>query len=159
MNTDRLLRLADLLEANAANPTGVKFDLETWAIPAGYDVHTAYSTGTHAYAPDTETIPLDCNTVACAMGLAAISGVFKDDGLDWKISDSGWLVPVYGKFIDGFQAAEAFFDVEYRATEHLFDASFYPDVETKGSDGELAVAQRIRDFVAGRYTLPVDEDD
>ena len=56
MNKKRLLKLADLLEADAKNKKGIKFDY--WA--------------TANLADPKE--PISCGTSACAMGLAALSG-------------------------------------------------------------------------------------
>jgi len=70
MNKRRLLKLADLLEADAKNKKGVKFDLGTWG---------NLNEGT----PEEEVI--SCGTTACAAGLAAMSGAFKKEGLGYRL--------------------------------------------------------------------------
>ena len=65
MNKRRLLKLADLLEADAENKTGVQFDLKGWG---------------HSHDDDTP-VAVSCGTTACAMGLAVLSGAFADAGL------------------------------------------------------------------------------
>lgn len=150
MNTVRLLKLADLLEADAANPKGVKFDLDTWAsdarmIDLKWDNDLIESL---KYDPNTKIIPVSCQTAACAMGLAAISGAFKDEGLSWRINSDGWLVPTFNE-TESFTAAEEFFDLDgYGEAEYLFSSDRYPHADRKGQQGELAVAKRIREFVA-----------
>lgn len=160
MIKERLLRLADLLEADAANPTGIKFNIGTWAAKDGYDAD-AFSMDNVEFQFDLgqKTIPVDCNTVACAVGLAAISGVFAAEGLGWELRDQGEahkgvLVPTFeGK--NNFDAVQDFFDIDYRSVYHLFTSEGYedrPDVEDGklplGAAGELIVAKQIREFVA-----------
>lgn len=144
MNKRRLLKLADLLEADAANKKGAAFDLGTWAKKKDEDgYYDAY-----AFTPG-ETVPVSCNTAACAWGLAAISGAFKRSGVGYKIEDNGYLVPTYDDLED-FDAAEAFFDINETQADFLFEGIHYPDNKTKGAAGERYVAKRIRDFVAGK---------
>lgn len=150
MREDLLLRLAGLLEADAANPTGVKFNLDHWAVDAGMPEAAVQDRGNFLYPLGTKVIPLDCRTAACAMGLAALSGAFKDDGLDWRITGGGYVMPTFRSIDEGFQAAEALFQITYREAEHLFASDFYPEGSRKGHKGELAVAKRIRDFVDGK---------
>jgi hypothetical protein len=62
VNKKRLLKLADLLEADAKNRKGIKFDLGTVAMSSAEDGNFIKG----------ELEPsVSCNTVACAMGLAA----------------------------------------------------------------------------------------
>jgi hypothetical protein len=141
MNKRRLLKLADLLEADAANKKGVKFDLNDWAKPAD---------GRRFFEGD-ERVPVSCNTSACAMGLAAISGAFKRSGLKYELQENVWtggfsLVPTFnGK--SGFDAAEALFEISSLTAEYLFDSDYY--AKSRGAHAELAVAARIRKLVAG----------
>lgn len=157
MREDLLLRLADLLEADAANPNGVKFNLDHWAVDAGMPEAEIVDRGNFLFPLDTKVVPLDCRTAACAMGLAALSGAFKDDGLDWRITGGGYVMPTFRNIDEGFQAAEALFQISYRQAECLFASEFYPDGSRKGHKGELAVAKRIRDFVDGKYTALEDD--
>lgn len=146
MNKDRLLRLADLLEANANNPTGAKFDLGVWAAKDGYGSDLTFEEiKDFRIGEGVDVVPVDCGTVVCAVGLAAISGVFKDEGLGWKISASE-LVPTFEDH-DGFDAVNEFFDLTYDQSEFLFSGHNYELNERKGKVGELAVTERIREFV------------
>lgn len=130
MNKRRLLKLADLLEADAKNKKGVKFDLSDW----GY--------------AENKKKPISCGTTACAMGLAVASGAFKREGLRSTYGD-GFLLPLH-RDREGFSAAESLFDIGHDASTFLFSDSYYPRGKTKGAIGELFVAKRIRDFVAGK---------
>ena len=124
MNKRRLLKLADLLEADAKNDKGVKFDLGAWAeLPAG-------------------EVTLDCQTTACAIGLACISSEFEE--LTYR--RSGWqrngLVPLFKDF-RGWDAVQRFFGLTEGQAYRLFNDSSYPE-----DKGERAVAYRIRRMVA-----------
>lgn len=72
----RALKLADLLEKDAKNKKGIRFDLSTvftaTALEEGKDIPSDY-------VPE-----VSCGTTACAMGLAAISGEFKRAGLSFQ---------------------------------------------------------------------------
>lgn len=135
MHVERLKRLSALLRRDAADPNGVKFDLEHWASPYGAAGHWT----------DPEGQPkVDCGTTACALGLAAISGEFKEDGLTWTIEYA--LEPAY-EGVRGFAAGAALFDIEVYQAHYLFDPAQYYDVP-RGAQGELLVAARIDDFIA-----------
>lgn len=155
MRTELLLRLADLLEADAANPNGVKFDLGDWA-------HTfdAEGNAVSEFPKDTKMVPLTCDTAACAMGLAAISGAFKAEGLTFEIQrgygDHGYLLPIIGH-VAGFGAAQVLFDIDKHTASHLFDPDHYE--KRKGADAELEVAKRLRGLVDGSWSAPDSDDD
>ena len=142
MNKRRLLKLADLLEADAKNKKGIKFDLGTWARPANA-----------RFERKEKTVPVDCNTVACAVGLACISGAFKREGLSHSYKSSAlggyYLVPKLGRLTD-MAAAARLFGLKIREAEFLFYESSYPDGKTRGAAGERFVAKRIRDFASGK---------
>jgi hypothetical protein len=122
MNKKRLLKLADLLEADAKNKKGVRFDLTAWAQKQDADEPTYFNA--YAFSPG-EKISVNCGTAACAWGLAAISGVFKRQGVEYKIYNSGFLVPTFdGK--DEIDAATAFFDINTDQAWFLFDPGEYP---------------------------------
>jgi hypothetical protein len=148
MNKRRLLKLADLLEADAKNKKGVKFDLGTWASPSGDSWNRQWNT-------KEDEIKVDCGTTACAVGLACISGAFARSGLTYTYKPS-WmggfhLIPKF----DGskeFPAVAKFFGVEKSEALWLFSAEQYPDNKTTGAAGERFVAKRIRDFVAGKVS-------
>lgn len=128
MHKRRLLKLADLLEADAKNKKGIKFDLGTWGTIGD------------------EEKPLSCGTTACAMGLAAVSGAFSRQGLkhdpDYYRITFLWK----GSRIDGLPAAQKLFDISMRQAEEFFLPN--GDHPIDGAKAEKALAQRIRDFVA-----------
>jgi hypothetical protein len=132
---NRLLKLADLLEADAKNKKGIKFDLRDWG-------HT----------DDQWTTPLSvsCGTTACAVGLAVVSGAFKRSGLYNRSDLPGEIVPGVGD-LEGFEAVESFFNLTEEEAGFLFSDIYYPIGRIKGAKGERFVAKRIRGFVAGRY--------
>lgn len=137
MNKRRLLQLADLLEADANNPKGIQFDLDTWAERVGRERFPS------------RLKKLDCGTKACAVGLACLSGVFADEGLSWKtMSDENNIDPLYDGKV-GHTAVERFFDITYDQFCRLFASAFYDEDQRIGADGERAVSQRIRGLVAG----------
>jgi hypothetical protein len=143
MNKRRLLKLADLLEADANNKTGVRFNLGTVVNPG------------KNLPKDAKTVPVSCGTQACAMGLAAITGAFKRNGLSYRIDarpDETFIeTTMYGTDIEYDDAAMELFGISYEEANFLFTPSFYPSRSPKtGSRGELLVAKRIRDFVAGK---------
>jgi hypothetical protein len=134
MNKRRLLKLADLLEADAKNKKGIKFDLATWGA-----------------AKEGQEVSHSCGTAACAMGLAVISGAFKRDGLYNGSSDLNSVCPAVGSK-DGYGAAMLLFNLEWEEATFLFWGSSYPRRKRKGAVAELYVAKRIRDFVAGKVS-------
>jgi len=128
MRKDELLKLADLLETDAAKADGIKFDLNYWA------------------KPNKEGGPLtmDCGTAACALGLAALSGKFP--GLTIDID---FQVPTFeqdGRTYSGTYAAVAYFQISEREADLLFLPDFYKFKQSKKA--ELEVAARIRNLVA-----------
>jgi hypothetical protein len=135
MNKRRLLKLADMLEADAKNKKGIKFDLDYVGVAEDWS---------EDYQP-----ALNCGTVACAMGLAAISGEFKRAGLSYK-TDGIWVeTTINGRRRDYDRAAMHVFGISELQAAFLFNASYYQG-NTKGARGERNVAKRIRDLVAGK---------
>jgi hypothetical protein len=140
MNTERLLKLADLLEADAENEKGIKFDLGMWG-------------------ESTEQEPSQsCGTTACAMGLAAISGVFAHAGLacNWDYLGHVNGAPLrtmkitFNGRIGGVSAGASLFEISHEQSAWLFMPMNYGHgTPIQGAPGERAVANRIRDFVAG----------
>lgn len=133
MNKKRLLKLADLLEKDAKNKKGIKFDMRHWG-----DV-------------DNHSEPLSCGTTACAMGLAAISGAFKSAGLDYEVSYSLGFRFIYKttrsitRSFGGIAAAKELFGIPEIDAVHLFVPKSGPQV---GARAERHVAKRIRKYVA-----------
>lgn len=127
----RLLKLARLLEKDAGNAKGIKFDLSIWG-----------------YADLSKPKPVSCGTTACAMGLAVASGKFRSDGLK-PMTREGDLEPRAGHKT-GIPAAAKLFQITDREAEWFFLDESYPWDQRSGAKGERAVAKRIRDFVAGK---------
>lgn len=147
MRKGRLLKLAALLEKDADNKRGVKFNLST-VISTDKDPK-----------PRAKTVPMTCGTSACAMGLAALSGEFAAGGLSYVINrqyvKSGGDIfietTMHGEVTDFDDAACELFDIDQREANFLFTPSYYGMYEPiQGAEGERYVAKRIRDFVAGR---------
>lgn len=150
MNKRRLLKLADLLEADAKNKKGIKFDLAVVArkAPAGD------RTWMEDYEPR-EAVPVDCGTAACAVGLACISGAFARSGLSYSITKDYGLLPKFrrpdGKVFSKWATAPtAFFGLTTEESDFLFTPWSYPLDMITGAAGERYVAKRIRNFVAGK---------
>lgn len=138
MNKRRLLKLAGMLEADAVNKKGMRFDLSTVGQPSDW----------HA----DEFVPkLDCGTTACAMGLAAISGAFKRAGLSYKVVGRDINTTMNGRGLGYDRAAMKLFDISMVEADFLFTPNnYYYCGRITGADGERKVAKRIRDFVAGK---------
>lgn len=153
----RLLKLADLLEKDAKNKKGIRFDLSTVFNATAVEEGKAI---TPDYVPE-----VSCGTTACAMGLAAISGEFKRAGLSFQSEVSAhWAQPYLsmnmewnGDVVSYIYAAVKLFHISNTAASFLFDPEYYKtksgrEAVVKGSKGELQVAKRIRNFVKGKYT-------
>lgn len=139
MEKKRLLKLARLLEEDAKNKTGIKFDLGVIGAPSGPEGWKR-----------TEWEPaVDCGTAACAVGLACLSGAFKRAGLGYVRRLSNQIEPIY-RGVTGWGAETSFFGITSKESEFLFNSCSYPWDQRKGAVGERAVAKRIRKFVADR---------
>jgi hypothetical protein len=161
MHVERLIRLAELLEADAANPTGLKFDLEHWGAPAEYsgvnfEGREALLEQGIALKEVSKQI-VNCNTAACAVGLAVLNEAFKEEGLTGSINYNGELIPSFNGN-EGWGAVRYFFDIEVPCSEQLFSADAYPAHKRKGAEAELAVAKRIRELVSDPDSITEDED-
>ena len=134
MNKRRLLKLADMLDADAKNKKGIMFDLGVIGFVHNTDKVTA----------------VDCGTTACAMGLAAISGEFERAGLSYKM-DGRWVVTtINGRRLPYTRAAMKTFGISEEAAHFLFSPLRYQPEQSIAAEGERYVAKRIRDFVAGK---------
>lgn len=79
-----------------------------------------------------------CGTTACAMGWAASIPEFSKAGL--KLArEFGYIAPFY-EGLDGFEAARAFFDIDYMDAVYLFAPGQYP---LKDLNNPEAVINRI----------------
>jgi hypothetical protein len=134
MNKRRLLKLADLLEADAKNKTGIKFDMGGWGV---------------VERPEAQ---LSCGTQACAMGLAAISGAFKRAGLEANIYHTVINFRWKGNAVRGYEAAEKLFEISEREADELFSPTGILD---EGAAGERAKAKQIRGFVQTGVIPPI----
>lgn len=137
MNKRRLLKLADLLEADASNRGGIKFDLSTVGEATDWE-------------PDYKPT-LDCGTTACAMGLAAISGAFKRRGLSYILNEQTIKLTINGRPASYLEAAQRLFGISVDAAHFRFTPGHHYDyADVSKARGERRVAKRIRDFVAGK---------
>jgi hypothetical protein len=139
MEKKRLLKLARLLEEDAKNKKGVKFDLGVIAAPA--DITTGW---VGRWKPG-----IDCGTAACAVGLACLSGAFKRAGLGYVMRNPVQIVPSY-RGEEGWGTEQVFFGITHVESRFLFNACSYPYAQRTGAVGERSVARRIRKFVADR---------
>lgn len=117
MNTERLLKLADVLENFKAERENLiepiqAFDLREWK----------------------------CGTAACACGTAGLHPWFRDQGFTLRSGTFG--EPMFKTYRD-FEAVEAFFEIDDDDSTHLFLDASYPE----GRRGPKSVAKRIRSFV------------
>lgn len=149
MKRERLEKFAALLEADANDPQGATFNLRGWA-----GTFNSKTGPNWTFDKITDQIPINCGTTACALGLAAISGIFKDEGLTFRIGHEGNLLPVYldpskSKMWMGYEAAQKFFDISSNTAYRLLSPDYYPETLQDGSASELEVARRIRLLLSG----------
>jgi hypothetical protein len=152
MHKKRLLKLADLLEADAKNKKGIKFDLGVVLCSSGEDQPVDYQPA------------VNCGTTACAMGLAAVSGAFKRAGLGFYteiVFDRYYgkervdIEMVWdGARVDYIMAACNLFGIDQDTANFLFSPSNYGRNDPVGASGERKVAKRIRDLVDGKIAVP-----
>jgi hypothetical protein len=133
----RLLKLAALLEADAKNKKGIKFNI------------SVVGTISHDQSlDDKDEVKLDCGTTVCAMGLASLSGAFKHAGLSYKITGNSIWNTINGETMDYDRAAVHIFGIPREIADVLFSPNYYSMNLSKGAEGELEVARRIRLYVA-----------
>lgn len=127
MNKRRLLKLAELLEKDARNKKGIKFNMAHWG-----------------YVDDIDNL-LSCGTSCCAMGLAALSGTFKRAGLTASVDGCCVKIKWKNRIVDGFLAAQRLFDITNGQSDILFAPGIL-DLNV-GAKGERAKVKQIRKFV------------
>lgn len=150
MHVERLQRMAKLLRDDAANPTGVQFDLGTWGSAA--EIAVPEMDRWRELAADRK-VPVSCGTQACAFGLAAISGAFAAEGLGYRVSMGGFnIIPTlrddYDVVHTQFDAAARLFDITMGDASYFFDPDYYEETPKK-AEGEIEVAERIEAFIKG----------
>lgn len=138
MKKARLLKLADLLVADAKNKKGLRFDLKPIL-----EVDTLGRDPTW-----------DCGTTGCAIGLWGVSKKFQ--GVSMKSMGGREYWPEY-KGSTGRDAAELYFGLTEPESRWLFLHHQYSG-PTTGARGERAVAKRIRGFVAGKLSPPKEPE-
>jgi hypothetical protein len=140
--------LAKLLRTDARRKTGAKFNLIAFAAPDQNFV-SAHS----GFSKKLKKIPVSCETQACAIGLACISGEFKREGFgfNYEINQDGWrksyvLQPTY-RGMTRWKAITKFFGITSEEADRLFLAASYENYI--GASAERAVANRICALVRG----------
>lgn len=131
MKKRALLKLVDLLQADAKKKTGIQFDFSSWGLTRS------------------PKKLLSCETTACAMGLAVISGEFADLQPNLAYLRAGSIRATYrGRAVSMIEAAQKVFGLTTTDAKSLFvhrDGLRF----IRGANAERAVAKRIREFVAG----------
>lgn len=146
MKKQRLLKLADLMDTIADGKKRKKENLPIFCMP----VFGAVREGDK---------PLSCRTQACALGSAAISGIFKRQGLSFTLDGNDINVTLKQKIgppVQNFEAAVELFDLSHSEVFALFsDSALYDENRPlpDGVRGARKVAKVIREFVA-RGGLP-----
>lgn len=138
MQKRRLLKLADMLDEDAADAEGIKFDFSEW----GW-VHNRKK-------------PMSCGTTGCAMAVAALSGEFKRAGLRYFVSPSGRLRITFRdhpRTDHPIYVAMKVFGLTPPEAQFLFASMRGMGAFQDGARAERAVAKRIRRFVAGKCIL------
>jgi hypothetical protein len=158
---ERLAMMRDLLRTDAANPTGVMFDLGLWAgqsgerhgefMPETLGMERSVGTCTHEQLDPKHMPTMSCGTVGCALGLAMLSRQFEKFGMggEYHTTQSGniMLLPSCNGQ-SGFEAGEELFGIDHDTSRYLFDPDYY-DSTPREAAGELFVAQRIDDLLNG----------
>lgn len=147
MQKRKLLELATMLEKDAKNKKGIQFDMDVVGKPSD----AVDPIDTIFFAPN-QIVPLDCGTTACAMGLAALSGKFKKEGLSYRIRPAGEMIdPKWkGRVQDYDKVAMKLFGITIEQANYLFSPWTYPYSKKKGAKGEREVVRRIKWIVAGK---------
>ena len=133
MNHERLERLATLLEGYR-DGNAPRFDLQSWG---------KTETQRRGFLWSRQH---DCNTAACAVGLACGSGIFAEDGLSYVVDErTSGLTPIF-RDLEGWSAVKSFFGLDQGQAVAVFAEHSYE--VTKGQAAAQAVAERIRQMIA-----------
>lgn len=132
---DRLERMVALLDKHIAEPK-INFSLASWV-----SSHTKRGGITSLFRK------VECNTAACAIGLALISKEFEPEGMritHETIGNSTGITPLYdGK--KSYAAVAKLFGISYETAVAFFSPNSYD--EYRGIEAALAVRNRICKFV------------
>lgn len=137
MHIERLTKLAELLESHngfrVIDVEGDKviFDLSGWSCDAEIMCE----------AERAEAFSVNCNTSCCAVGLAAMTKWFSDQGLHLEDCDVDRDVMFNG--YSGWHAVQVFFELGGDVASNLFSASSYEERAVPSQ-----VAARIRALLA-----------
>lgn len=136
MNLDRLERLAVMLDEYRDDGALPAFDLAQWG------------TYVNERSGFLWLLKHPCDTAACAVGLACVSGAFAGEGLRFIRRRDGEITPLYGRQ-ENWDAVQAFFDLTPRQAERLFLEDEYGG-PVVGEAGAKRVARRIRGMIKPR---------
>ena len=128
---DRLERMVALLDKHIAQPE-INFDLRSW-------VMTRTERKLSNFFRKTE-----CNTAACAIGLALVSREFESEGLHTAYGIVETITPAF-EGATSFEAISKFFGLNWDDTQNFFSPLRY-EVHT-GKEAAKAVRNRICKFI------------
>jgi hypothetical protein len=139
----RLLRLAKLLRKDAKCKTGVKFNMGDWG----------------STEDEATKLGMNCGTQACALGLAAISGEFKREGLSFKTHIANTIDFVYkGRSCGPIEAAVATFDIPECVADYIFGGDANVKTKGEGAKAEIEMAEIIENVAKGKLPQAIVED-
>lgn len=134
MNKQRLLILADALRTRIPAD---KFDLTVWRKQSD---ETDEDGALEENASDEELLN-QCGTAGCAVGWACALPEFKEEGLSWCEGSANPLFTVPKTQYGGWEAVEAFFDIDYKQARSFFGSESHP----RNAKPEV-VAAKIEEF-------------
>jgi hypothetical protein len=146
----RLLRLAKLLRKDAKCKTGVKFNMGDWG----------------STEDENTKLGMNCGTQACALGLAAISGEFKREGLGFRndidFGDSKRVTTIEftykGRASNAIEAAVATFDIPECVADYIFGGDANVKTKGEGAKAEIEMAEIIENVAKGKLPQAIVED-
>lgn len=137
----RLERQAQLLDRYLDNPGPLAFDLYHWNEIKSKRGGFLWLKVNH------------CQTAACAVGLACLSGEFATEGLSFFTDPDGTITPTFMEK-KNWEAIESFFGLSPDQAERLFKSTSYEIIH--GPEAAFAVAARIRSLIkrsrAGKHS-------
>lgn len=140
MNIERLQYLADFLRTVPED----HFDLRTWRADNTKD-HMAFQ-----LVSNESLMQHACGTTGCAVGWACALPTFQEQGLVWAGRGPRYNCTRHLTSLTGWEAVQAFFDLDQEQGQTLFEASRYKSgYSTTIQPG--TVANRIEAMIAGTY--------